>query len=220
MTKPKGTPVAVVEFDPTEGGKYCGAKTRPGAKYSHCHISAGKGTDHVGQGRCRLHGGATPITTGRGSRNKPRYGAEIERPKLRELYERMEELENPLDIRPDLALARANMLDALNRWNDFQEALIEWHRSFLTGAAAAKPRRVLDPSMVIGHIDTVTKIAEREWKRVAENAITKRDFVRLVSQMSLAVERRLREAVSDEAVIVTVMKQLRDDWLSLATAAA
>ena len=36
---------------------FCGAKTRAGTP---CKRPAGWGTDHVGEGRCKLHGGATP----------------------------------------------------------------------------------------------------------------------------------------------------------------
>jgi hypothetical protein len=35
--------------------KLCGAKTRAGGR---CKQTAGWGTDHVGEGRCKLHGGA------------------------------------------------------------------------------------------------------------------------------------------------------------------
>lgn len=37
--------------------KLCGAKTRAGGK---CKRPAGAGTDHVGHGRCKLHGGSSP----------------------------------------------------------------------------------------------------------------------------------------------------------------
>jgi hypothetical protein len=39
------------------GSKKCGAKTRNGGG---CKAAAGQGTDHVGYGRCKLHGGCTP----------------------------------------------------------------------------------------------------------------------------------------------------------------
>jgi len=35
----------------------CGASTRNGEP---CSLPAGWGTDHIGEGRCKLHGGATP----------------------------------------------------------------------------------------------------------------------------------------------------------------
>lgn len=47
-----------------ESAQSCGAKTRAGTP---CRYVAGYKTDHVGQGRCRLHGGATPIKHGRRS---------------------------------------------------------------------------------------------------------------------------------------------------------
>lgn len=40
-----------------QGHERCGAKTRSGG---HCRLPAGHGTDHVGIGRCRRHGGNTP----------------------------------------------------------------------------------------------------------------------------------------------------------------
>lgn len=49
------------------GPEVCGAKTRAGTP---CRYVAGYKTDHLGQGRCRLHGGATPIKHGRRSKIK------------------------------------------------------------------------------------------------------------------------------------------------------
>lgn len=54
-------------MDPPTAGKphgspRCGARTRSG---SPCRNVAGKGTNHLGIGRCKFHGGATPIRHGR-----------------------------------------------------------------------------------------------------------------------------------------------------------
>ena len=43
-------------------GVKCGAKNRSGKP---CKRPAGWGTDHAGEGRCKLHGGATQVKTGR-----------------------------------------------------------------------------------------------------------------------------------------------------------
>lgn len=41
-------------------GQYCNAKkTNDGVFQGYCRARAGKGTDHVGQGRCKHHGGAS-----------------------------------------------------------------------------------------------------------------------------------------------------------------
>lgn len=45
------------ENDSQKGHERCGAKTRSGGE---CKLPAGHGTEHVGIGRCRRHGGSTP----------------------------------------------------------------------------------------------------------------------------------------------------------------
>lgn len=40
--------------------RHCGARKKPARGGGFCQKPAGWGTDHVGTGRCRFHGGATP----------------------------------------------------------------------------------------------------------------------------------------------------------------
>lgn len=64
-----GEPTPTVE-DPTADGWFCGARRKPGQiqqdqeagrnDWPWCRMRAGRGTDHVGVGPCRNHGGATP----------------------------------------------------------------------------------------------------------------------------------------------------------------
>ena len=54
--------------------KYCGAKTRTGTP---CRRPAGWGTDHVGEGRCKLHGGRStgaPPEKMKGNQNAKKHG--------------------------------------------------------------------------------------------------------------------------------------------------
>jgi hypothetical protein len=44
-------------LEPMEPDEFCRGRTRQGG---YCARRAGHGTDHVGVGRCRLHGGMTP----------------------------------------------------------------------------------------------------------------------------------------------------------------
>ncbi len=48
---------------------FCGAKTREGAKYKHCHRPSGWGTENL-YGVCKLHGGLSRMTHGRRSKQK------------------------------------------------------------------------------------------------------------------------------------------------------
>jgi hypothetical protein len=64
-----------------EDSRYCGAKTRSGGS---CKRPAGWGTDHVGTGRCKLHGGkSTGAKSIEGkqkvSQNAKKHGAYIDR---------------------------------------------------------------------------------------------------------------------------------------------
>lgn len=64
-----------------QGAGICGAKTRSGGK---CKKQAGWGTDHLGSGRCRLHGGAstgakTPEGKQKVAQNAIKHGAYVDR---------------------------------------------------------------------------------------------------------------------------------------------
>jgi hypothetical protein len=76
-------------------GTRCGAKNRHG---STCGHEAGWHTDHLGEGRCRLHGGATPIKHGRYS--------QVTRARLGPALEAIEADPDPLNLRPELDLLR------------------------------------------------------------------------------------------------------------------
>lgn len=88
----------------------CGAKTRSGGK---CGQPAGWGTHHVGEGKCKLHGGSShgrPIITGRYSVSHRQSLAE----KVRDFIEDPE----PANLMSELALMRALLQDYLDRFPD------------------------------------------------------------------------------------------------------
>jgi hypothetical protein len=97
----------------------CGAKTRAGGA---CRNPAGFKTDHPGAGKCWLHGGATPIKHGRYS--------SIQRPRLRELLEQFEADPAPLDLLPEVKLIRALLVDFVERYDEFVNAMHAWHASY------------------------------------------------------------------------------------------
>jgi hypothetical protein len=74
----------------------CGAKNRQGQP---CARPAGWGTDHVGSGRCKMHGGKTPIKHGRYSKTV--------RERLGPILEQLEADPDPLNLLPELHLLRA-----------------------------------------------------------------------------------------------------------------
>jgi hypothetical protein len=97
----------------------CGARTRNGGT---CKRTAGHATDHLGQGKCNLHGGLTPIKHGRYSK--------IKRKRLRVIIERHEQDDDPLNLLPEVAALRGLFEDFINRYDETTEALLAWHASF------------------------------------------------------------------------------------------
>ena len=102
----------------------CGATTTAGKQ---CQRPAGWGTAHVGDGRCKLHGGnaGRPIKTGLRSR----YAA-IRRPRIKELIESFEKDPDPENLLPEVQLLRALILDYVERYDEQTEGLMAWHASF------------------------------------------------------------------------------------------
>ena len=89
----------------------CGARTRTSG--GECGRPAGWGTDHVGEGRCKLHGGSShgrPMVHGRYSL--------AHRSSLAEKAQRFREDPAPGDLSEELVLMRALLQDFLDRYAD------------------------------------------------------------------------------------------------------
>lgn len=87
----------------------CGAKTRQGTP---CQLLAGWGTDHVGTGRCKLHGGNGGA--------KPQHGrySIVKRQSLQAKIDQFANDPQAGDLRGELALMRALLQDYLDRFPD------------------------------------------------------------------------------------------------------
>lgn len=109
-----------VASDGTAHDGFCGGKRRQGM--GTCTQAAGWGTSHPGQGRCKLHGGSNPIQHGRYS--------QISREPIRLLVERHKADPDPLNMLPDLALARAFLEDFIERYDVWREAVLAWWQSW------------------------------------------------------------------------------------------
>ncbi|KKK60452.1 hypothetical protein LCGC14_3024210 [marine sediment metagenome] len=86
----------------------CGAKTRGGTPCKH---EAGWGTEHFGEGKCKLHGGAS---NGR----PPIHGryATVLKGKLRKRFEALNDDLDPLDLLPDLQVQRTLLTEYISRF--------------------------------------------------------------------------------------------------------
>ena len=91
-------------------------------KHKYCYRRAGAGTNHLGYGRCSIHGGKAPAV-------ENRYN-ELLNPTIHEKTAKFLQDPDPLNLRAELAAARALFEDFLERYEDFQEALIAWYATF------------------------------------------------------------------------------------------
>ena len=177
-------------------GKKCGAKTRAGTP---CKRPSGWGTDHVGEGRCKLHGGASPIKGGRYST--------VKRAALRQLIESHAGDPDPLDVLPEIAAARALFQDFVERYDEWREAFLDWHASFATGDGPKKPREVLDLADGVRHLSTIATIAQREKKLQLDNAISRKDLLRVLGELTRVVDREVEDAATK--------KRIKDGWAAV-----
>ncbi len=168
-----------------KAGPKCGARKRqPKGTKEKCTQAAGWGTDHPGEGRCKLHGGASPIKHGRYST--------ITRKSIRQRMDALAADKNPLDLEPDLLLLRALLVDYIERYDAFTEALFAWHDSYRNnGNSEPKPIQLLDISDASTIIEKVSRVVERVHKIRSESSLSFETFRRLMEQMGLAVAKHV-----------------------------
>lgn len=176
------------------------------SRNKYCKSRAGANTDHLGVGRCKRHGGATPIQSGRYSK--------IKRAELAGLIKELEDDPDPLDMFPELATARALFINWVNRYEEFTEALLAWHASFSEegqeqeeggeAPVAKKPRQVLDISDGYRLLDLVRKTVTSIEKIASENAISRPELLRVMTEMGRVVEAEVQD---DEA-----LDRIRHGW--------
>ena len=97
----------------------CGAISR--STNQPCRNTAGKATNHVGQGRCKYHGGATPIKHGAYSK--------VVRHQLRHVMEEIDQQGDVLDLHSEVVLLKALLADNLKHYQLRDQALQAWHRA-------------------------------------------------------------------------------------------
>lgn len=179
---------------PKHGYPVCGAKKRQGG--GTCTQKAGWGTDHVGKGRCKLHGGVS------GTLTHGRY-SQVSDKRLAQLIEEIRNDPNPLDVVPELGLARALLRDWLERYGELRDALLRWNAAAGDGE---RPARILELQDVVPLIDEISKIAYRIERATSDKYIPRGQFYRVMQAMGRVVDLRAPEEVAEA---------IREDWLRI-----
>ncbi len=173
----------------------CGAKKRQGS--GKCTQPAGWGTDHTGEGKCKLHGGGS----------KPKHGrySTVKHGRIRELYEKFAADPDPLNLLPELAHVRAILVDFVERYDEWKEAILAWHESFYTGEGTPKPRQVMDIADARNTVLAIAKVVE-VIERIKGN-VTRTDLLRIMAEMGRAVDHE----VTDERA----RERIKNRWMEI-----
>lgn len=187
-----------------EPNYYCRAWNSKREKY--CKARAGMGTDHVGQGRCKFHRGQKEITHG--------IYSNIERERIRDLYEEFAAAADPLDLEPEVAMLRAIYRDFIERYDQYLNAVLIWYANIpeelqdaILAVAGPKPKKLLDLSDGYRILREIGVMVERIEKVKAAHAISRKDFYRLIQEYARIVDAR----VDDDAI----KEQIKSDWLQV-----
>lgn len=152
-------------------------------RQKHCNAPAGQGTDHPGQGRCKFHGGSTAIITGR-------YSG-ISRPSLSDLVAEQELSDpDPMDLLPELQLLRALLVDFVNRYSEFKDALIAWHESY---AVSQKPLHIMDISDASNMITKIAQIVKTIKDMQPPQAVPLETFNRVLETMGRTLAKHVQD---------------------------
>jgi len=162
---------------PHDGGPHCGARTRGGTP---CQLPAGWGTEHPGQSRCKLHGGASLVHHGRYSL--------IRRPSVQQRLDELKAADaDPLDLLEELHLLRALTIDWIERYDTYREALLAWHAA--GHPDGSRRRQLLDIADAGRLLERIGRLVEIIHRTRQESSISLDTFRRLMEQMALTVAR-------------------------------
>tara|TARA_R110002020_G_scaffold2230_4_gene10444 strand:- start:15225 stop:15872 length:648 start_codon:yes stop_codon:yes gene_type:complete len=181
-------------------GPFCGAQLRSeGHTHKTCRNPAGKKTAHPGQGRCYLHGGNSVKTHGRYS--------QIDHEGFQEKLGKLEAIEQDvMDLVPEVQLLRTLVIDYVERYEKFAEALIAWHAD---GAGkTSKPRKVMDITDAGNLIEKISRTVQRIHAIHSTGSITLDTFKRVVESMGITVAKH----ITDKAVLDAI----EAEWSNLA----
>jgi len=136
--------------------------------------------------------------------------SQIGHTRLRALLSDLERKDrNTMDLEPDVRLMRALLIDYVNRYDEFVEALITWYRERVRQAKhlPPPPLRVLDLHEAAGLLEGASRIVERMHKINREGSVTLDSFRRLMETMGMTVARHVKDT--------EILQKIEKEWESL-----
>jgi hypothetical protein len=134
------------------------------------------------------------------------------RPRLQELIAENEELDDPLNLLPDLAKLRAIIVDFIERYDQHSSALIAWHESFGDPERTPKPTRIIDISAAGGLLVHVGKMVALIQKQKAEGSITMATLDDVMRQMGSALVQAAQETIDIDDTRTKLLNLVESRW--------
>lgn len=201
--------------NPIEPNFFCRGWNSKREKY--CRARSGAGTDHPGQGRCRVHGGNSAITHGR-------YSA-VARGSLGEHIEELEleSEESKLDIMQEAVFIRGLTKNYVERYEEYFQGVIRFNQMEDEEAKAEKrkPMFLRPPSLeeAARLAKDAAEIVDRIHKQRANSAISLKTFFRMMALMSeivstqvKALERKLKLNPAQAEILADTIKAIGEEW--------
>ena len=176
------------DVDARSAGK-CGFIKKDGQP---CANPAGKGTEHLGRGCCKSHGGNGGRAVTHGLYSK------IERERIKELLDAAAEVDDIMDFLPHLRMLYVLTVDWVERYGDYRDALIAWHESYEDPEKPArKPTQIMDITAAATLIDRIGAMIERVEKREMRKAVSFETFQAALDICGEYVAIAAREVLED-----------------------
>lgn len=188
----------------------CGGRTSVGG---YCGRSAGAETAHKGTGPCVQHGGVPRkhIREKKGMKLKHRYEG-LNLPTIAERFKGAEdELEGLLDLSPELKMLRAVTSKRLEEFEDFHDALIDWHYQL----NPHRPPKLLEFSVVLDAFEKVGRMAERIQKMNDKAFLSLAGVSALMEMAAAAAVAAAMEEIDDNDVRTKFLSSLESKWTQL-----
>lgn len=190
-----------VQYDPD---LHCGAQLRNKERGRLCVQRKGSRTPHLGEGKCWLHGGLTPIKHGLNSL--------VQHGRLKDMIRKMKEIDHDiLDLSPEINLLRALTIDFVNRYDSFTDHLETWYdaidekrRNNEDHPLPPVPRKFPTLEDAGTLLEAISRMVERVHKITREGSITLDVFRGLMNQMGQIVAM----AVDDPAIL----QKIEEGW--------
>ena len=183
---------------PVPSDKFCNARKSSGGL---CRQPAGARTSHLGTGRCSRHGGRSSDAT-----TKFGHYSQIKHDRIKDVLSGLATIEiNTMDLEPEVNLLRGMVIDYVNRYDEFVEAVMAWYADPETNQ---RPRKIMDIQDAAGLVESISRVVQRMHQIQSTGAVSLETFKRVTEHMGVIVAKYVNDPL--------VLNRIEEDWMELA----